>query len=268
VTRLLVAFALLASTVALADLTLVNEATSNGKNRTVTFSVRGNKAFFEMVEDGGLTRTMLRDVEAKKSWIVDHDKKVLLLMTEEDSKALEARQEAFRAQMRAQLEKLPPEQRARMEQTMLGGADPSKAPQFTYEKKNTPARKVAGFSCEEYLIKRDGVLHGEGCFAQWKATGMSSEEFKATMLKAMPSSAASGPMLHAFEAHNNAPGMPVERSTFDAQGNVLTRTSLKSMSKKALPAEKFELPKGYTEKSMMPAAPPAPAPAPAPVPGK
>jgi hypothetical protein len=248
--RALVAFSLLASSLAFADFTLVNEATSNGKNRTVTLSVKASKAYFHMVEDGGQTRTMLRDADAKKMWLIDDEKKVVVVVTEEDSKALEARQEQFRAQMKAQLEKMPPEQRARLEQTMLGGAQDQTKFNFTYEKKNTPSRKVAGFACDEYTIKRDGQPHGEGCFTAWKNTGMTAEEFKATMLKAMPTSAASGPMLQAFEAHNNAPGLPVERAIFDAQGNVLSRTSLKSLSKTALGPEKFELPKGYTEKKM------------------
>ncbi|MFT3711473.1 MAG: hypothetical protein QM817_27885 [Archangium sp.] len=279
--RALVAFALLASSLAFADFTLVNESMSNGKNRTVTLSVKANKAWFQLVDDSGQTRTMLRDADQKKMWLINDEKKIVVLVTEEDSKALEARQEKFRAQMKAQLEKMKPEQRARMEQTMLGGGepDPNKSANFTYEKKGTPSRKVANFPCDEYTIKRDGQPHGEGCFAAWKSVGMTAEEFKNSMLKAMPASAASGPMLQAFEAHANAPGLPVERAIFDAEGKVISRTSLKSLVKTALGPEKFELPKGYTEKKMgeanaPPAGPaaaaptPTPAPTPAPAPAK
>lgn len=235
------------------ELTLINEATGNGKTRLVTLSLRGSKAYFEMAEEGAPPRIMLRDADQKKMWLVDNDKKLLIVITEEDSKALEARQAQFRAQMKAQLEKLPPEQRARMEATMLGGqgpSDPAKQPAFTYEKKKSPSRKVAGFSCDDYTVKRDGQLHGEGCYTAWKSVGMTADEFKNTMLKAMPSSAAAGPMVQAFEAHNSAPGLPVERIVYDANGVVLHRTTLKSFTKTALPADKFELPKGYTEKTM------------------
>lgn len=259
------------------ELTLINESTSGGKNRVVTLSLKGSKAYFEMAEEGAPPRVMLRDMDQKKMWLVNDEKKLLIVVTEDDSKALEARQEQFRAQMKAQLEKMPPEQRARMEATMLGGqTDPSKPSNFTYEKKKTPARKIAGFACEDYTVKRDGQLHGEGCYATWKTVGITAEEFKNVMLKSMPSSAAAGPMMQAFEAHNAAPGLPIERVVFDAKGNVTHSTTLKSFTKTALPAAKFELPKGYTEKPMAegmmrpPGAPgpgpqqPGPTPAPAP----
>lgn len=234
------------------EMTLVNEAQSNGKQRTVTLSVKGARVFFEMAEQGAPARQMLRDADQKKMWIINHEKKELVVVTEEDSKALEARQAQFRAQMKAQIEKLPPAQRARMEATMLGGGQPdtSKVPNFTYEKKGTPPRTVAGYSCDDYAVKRDGQLHGEGCYAAWKAIGMTADEFKSAMMKAMPTSTQAGPMMQAFEAHASAPGVPVERIVYDANGVVLHRTALKSFSKTALPAERFELPKGYTEKTM------------------
>lgn len=287
--RALIAASVISASVSFAsappsELTLINESTSGGKNRVVTLSLRGNKAYFEMAEEGAPPRIMLRDIEAKKMWLVNDEKKLLIVVTEEDSKALEARQEQFRAQMKAQLEKMPPEQRARMEATMLGGqADPSKPQNFTYEKKKTAARKIAGFACEDYVVKRDGQLHGEGCYATWKTVGITAEEFKNIMLKSMPSSAAAGPMMQAFEAHSSAPGLPIERIVFDANGNVTHSTTLKSFTKTALPAAKFELPKGYTEKpmaeGMMGRPPPgapgpgapgpnAPAPKPAPAPAK
>lgn len=236
---------------AASEVTLVNEAVTQGKTRTITLSVKGAKAYLDFREENGPSRGMIRDADSKQLWLIDHDKKTVMVVTEEDSKAMEARQEQFRAQMKAQLEKMPPEQRARMEATMMAAPEAGKMPSYTYEKKKTPARKVAGFSCDDYVIKReDGTTHGEGCFASWKAIGISADDFKAMMLRAMPSTAAAGPMLQAFEAHTNAPGMPVERTMLDAQGNPTVKTTLKSLTKTALGAEKFAVPKDYTEKLM------------------
>lgn len=244
--RLFTACILLLSTAALADITLVNEVIAQGKTRTVTLSTKGTKAYFEVKEADGPTRTMLRDGEAKKLFIIDHAKKLVMVITEEDSKKIEEKQAEFRAQMQAQLSKMTPEQRARVESTMLSSAD-GKAPVYTYEKKKTPARKLAGFACQDYAIKRDGQPAGEACFANWKDVGITAAEFKATMLKAIPTG--SSPMAQAFDT-NDAPGIPTWRSHVNAAGEVTTETTLKSISKNALPGENFELPKDYPQKSM------------------
>jgi len=185
-----------------------------------------------------------------------------LVITEQDSKQQEEKNAALRAQMQAQLAKMPPEQRARMEQGMLGQLD-AKPATFTYEKKTTPARKISGFSCQDYTIKRDGQPGGEGCYTTWKDIGISAEAFKAIMVKAMPTTP-NGPMAQAFEASDTAPGFPVWRSHVNAAGEVTTETTLKSISRTAVAAENFEVPKGYAEKSMSEAMRPPPPPPPAP----
>ena len=259
--RLIVLFALCLSTAALADLTLVNDAVAGGKARTVTLSAKGSKAYFELKEVDGPSRTMLRDAEAKKLYIIDHVKKVVLVVTEEDSKQVEEKQAALRAQLQAQLAKMPAEQRARMEATMLPPTD-GKPPVFSYEKKNTPSRKIAGYACQDYAIKRDGRLSGDGCFTSWKDLGLSAEEFKNTMLKAMPNIPGNPMGQAAFEATENAPGYPVWRTHLNAEGQVTTQTTLKSIAKSAVAAENFELPKDYAVKSMAAAMAPPPQPAP------
>ncbi len=252
--RRLITLALLcASTAALADLTVVNEAIAGGKTRNVTLLVKGSKALFEMKEAEGPTRTMMRDGDAKKLFIIDHDKKTVLIVTEQDSKQLEERQAAMRAQLKAQLDKLPPEQRARMESTMLAQVE-AKPVAYTYEKKKTPGRKVSGFACQDYLIKREGQAAGEGCFASWKELGIAVDEFKSIMLKAMPSMPGN-PMAQGFESAEGAPGFPVWRQHVGGDGAVTAETTLKSLSKSALPADKFELPKDYAQKSMADAMP-------------
>ncbi len=249
--RLLTALVLCLSTAALADLTMVSESTSQGKVRTVTLSAKGGKAYFEMKEADGPTRVMLRDADAKKMFLIDHPKKTVVVVTEEDSKGLEEKQAQLRAQMQAQLAKMPPEQRARIESTMLGtmGGE-AKPPDFTYEKKKSGTRKLNGFTCQDYAMKRDGKAWGEGCFITWKDAGFTADEFKATMLRAMPTMGGAGPMGNAFEANAHAPGFPVWRTVVDAQGVVTIETTVKSLSKTSMPAENFEVPKDYTERAM------------------
>ena len=265
--KLLAAFVFCLASAAWADMTMVSEVTSSGRpSRTVTLSVKGPLALFEF-NDGTVTRTMLRDGAAKKMYAINHEKKEMTVITEEDSRELEARQDAFRAQLKQQLEKLPPEQRARMEATMLGPqtAPTAKPPSFTYEKKKTAARKVNGFSCQDYLVKRDGVDDGEGCFATWKDIGVTAADFKSTMEGAMPNSSSQGMMTQVFDAQATAPGFPVWRQRSDRDGNK-SESTVKSFAKTALAGDKFTLPKDYAQKSMGEAlkAQPQKAPAPAP----
>lgn len=261
--RALLSLVVLSSSLALADLTLVSDVTANGKTRTVTLSVKGSRAYFDVTEDG-LSRGMLRDTAQKKMWVLDHAKKAAIVVSEEDSKALEARQAQFRAQMKAQIEKLPAEQRARAEATMLAMTEPPKPASFTYEKKKGSTRKVSGISCDDYVVKREGKPAGEACFATWKAVGLEAETFRKTMLESMPTAAMSG-MTQAFDASHNSPGFPLERTMLDANGTPSTHTVVKSVAKTALAAEKFEVPKDYVERVMKEAAPGgAPAPTPPP----
>lgn len=276
--RLITACLALAALPAFADLTMVSTAVSAGTSREVTLSVRGSKAFFELKQEGTEPRTMVRDGDAKKMYIVNHQRKQLVVVTEQDSEQLKAQQEQLQAQLKAQLSKLPPEQRARLEASMLPQATPPKAAAWTYEKKKSPARKVAGFSCQDYVVKRDGQVNGEACYAQWKDAGMTAAEFKATLERAMPRMAGE-PSTWDMEGQESAPGFPVHRVFVDEQGKVKTETTLKSLTKTAVAAEKFELPKDYELKEMgammpggrpgrpmpgmMPGAMPTPAPAPA-----
>ena len=248
---LIAALVCIASTALAGDLTLVNEVLAGGKKREVTLSVKGTNAVFELKEADGPTRTMIRDMAAKKLFVVDHQRKLVMVITEEDSKATEARQAQFREQLKAQLEKMPPEQRARVEQNMLGAQGDAKPPVYSYEKKKTPARKIGNYSCQDYTITRDGKPGGEGCFASWKDIGITADDFKKVMTDVMPKGGpGGGPLQHGLDEAVNAPGFPVWRQHMNAEGVVTTETTLKSLSKTAVAAEKFEVPKDYPQKSM------------------
>lgn len=237
---------------ALADFTLVNEAVVQGKAKEVTLSARGGKTYFEFKEDGAPAKALLRDAAAHKMYVVDHATKTVLVISDEDSQQLEAQQAQFKAQLKAQLDKLPPEQRARIEASMLGEtATHTPAVKVTFERKKSSARKVGPFSCADYLIKRDGQLIGEGCFAAWKSLGVNADEMKAALLTALPKTQGNlNPVSQAFDAHADAPGFPVWRKHVDEQGQVTVETTLKSLSKTALPEATFEVPSTYTHKSM------------------
>ena len=60
----------------------------------------------------------------------------------------------------------------------------------------------------------------------------------------------SGRCLRFQPTSDSAPGLPVWRAHANGEGQVTAQTTLKSISRTALAAENFELPRGYAEKSM------------------
>jgi hypothetical protein len=252
---LITALVLTAATAAFADITLVNEVTTGGKKRLVTLSVRGQKTFMSLEEEGKTPPTMLRDGTTRTMFIIDHAAKTVMKTVEPNEEELKQRQELFKKQMEQQLARMPPEQRKKLEERMFptegqGAAD------VTYEKEKSPPRKVNGFTCEDYVIKREGQVAGGGCFAAWKEFGLTAQEYQTLFKTALPKGAFGGPGSNLAGEHL-APGVAVYRKSVDPSGQVTSETTLKSLSKKALPAEKFEVPKDYTAKALPPM-PPAP----------
>lgn len=248
--RLALATLVVASASVRADLTIVTTAVSKGKASEVSIWLKGANAAFEFKPAEGEPRSMLRDGANKRFYVIDHAKKEYLVVTERDAQQQEAMQAQMRAQMEAQLARMPPEQRARIEASMNAALDPTpRQVAFTYEKKKTPSRKVAGYACQDYVVRKNGELQGEGCFAAWKDLDLKAEEFKELMKQALPPSAM-GPLPAMVETNDDPPGFPVHRVNFDAQGQVTTETMLKSVSKASVAASRFELPKGYAEKAM------------------
>lgn len=243
--RLLILVSLLSAGAALADLSSTSETVLPGKPVQVSsLSVKGNKALFE-VQEGATKRLMLRDAAQKTLFVINHDQKELVVMPDPKPKGDGPNNARFRAELAEQLAKLPPEKRARMEQTMLTEQPAGvKRPVTTWEKKATAPRTVSGFTCSDYVIKRDGVETGEGCFAAWKDMGVQVKDYIAAMRVALPAEAQGE-----VEEISAAPGLVVWRVR-TLPGGSQSEMTLKTLSTAALPAAKFELPKGYAQRTL------------------
>lgn len=243
--RTLLVSSLLASSLALADLTTTTETALPGKPvQRSSLSVKGSKALFE-VEEGQTRRVMLRDATQKTMFVINHEHKEVVVMPDQQPKGDGPNQERFRAELAEQLAKLPPEKRARVEQTMLTQQPAApKKPVTTWEKKDGPARTVSGFSCVDYVIKRDGVVAGQGCFASWKDVGVPLKDYVAAMRVALPIDAQAE-----VDDMSGAPGLVVWRER-TLPGGTKSEVTLKSISVSAQPAAKFELPKGYAQRTL------------------
>jgi hypothetical protein len=136
---------------------------------------------------------------------------------------------------------LPPEARAQLENQKAG-------PSYAF-KRTSGGEKVAGISCENYQIVKDGQDSGTACLASWKASSVVTKDDLAPMkkliesLKTMSKLSAGDLAMGEFETW---PGWPLVMRAPD--GHELSRVT--KIARAKLPAGDFAAPADYTKKSM------------------
>lgn len=200
--------------------------------------------------------------------VLNDDERSYVEITPADAKRVSSALDAARAQMEAQMAKMPPEQRAMLEKAMagFGGAPPQAA-----ATKSAPAKAVAtgksdevsGFSCREYDVVRDGEKIAQACIAAWKDLGVSAADlaglkklaaFQRDMMASMKLGDMAGdPGTEVFEVMEQVGGLPVRVRTTEA-GEQPTVMRVVAIEKKDLDPKLFEVPEGYA-KGAMPGAP-------------
>jgi hypothetical protein len=170
--------------------------------------------------------------------------------------------ERARAHMKAQLEKLPPEQRAALEKMAvaqgigdrLAPTAPRPAPRVQPTGKSDT---VAGRACREFEVLRGDEKTTEVCVADWATTGITKADvevfrklraFQEAMVGGAPGASVGAADFLALESLD---GFPVRARSFKA-GAPQTEWRLVTLEKKAVAPSLFEVPAGYTEKTIAP----------------
>jgi hypothetical protein len=211
--------------------------------------VQGGSGRF--VDDGGRSSLIKGDT----MYIIDESDKSYIVFDKATMEQLAAKIKALREQMKEQIATLPPDQRAQMEQ-QLGGEEGATA--FTIDAVDTgKSDKVEGRACKVWDIKRNGELDDQYCvvdFAQLpgkenlQAVFASFAKVFEEMAKSVPMLA--GVMTNEFGALSKVHGYPMrirqyERGKLDSIEQVV-----KVWREEAIPASMFEIPAGYTRKTM------------------
>jgi hypothetical protein len=160
------------------------------------------------------------------------------------------------AQMKDQLAKLPPEQRAQMEQMMPGLSGTEK--KWVVEAVDTgKSDKVDGRSCRLWDIKRDGELDDQLCVVPYSSLP-GKENFQAVfanfakvfeeMAKSVP--VLSGMMTNEFGAQAKVNGFPVRTRGYEEGKLGDTEHTVRLWREEAIPATMFSVPAGYKQKQM------------------
>jgi len=160
---------------------------------------------------------------------------------------------------KAQMAKLPPEQRAQYEQ-MMGPVMTGEGKPRTVEVKDTgKSDKVEGHPCKIWDVTRDGQLDEQICVAAYSAMPGGKENFQAMfasfanvfeeMAKSVPMLA--GMMKNEFGALTKVNGFPIRQRPYDEHGKLEDQeTVVKVWREETIAASMFEVPAGYKQKPL------------------
>lgn len=249
-----VAVPLLLPSFAQAGLKLTYERKAGDKVRTHDISVEGPRLRMDGVggdRGAGPEAAVILDTQAKKLIMLNLERKTYHELTEAELKQMKEQMGQMKERMAEQMKNLPPEQRQMMEKMMKermpGGGGDAAPPEVKYEPTGQK-KKVSGYACEVYRISVGGTRRSETCFAPWGSgvvTAADAEQFKrlsADVQKMMAFAPAAR-----LQDWSKAPGIAVEESHLDADGKILSVTTLKSVNRGALPDSLFQVPSGYTQ---------------------
>jgi hypothetical protein len=219
----------------------------------------------KMYVQGGLGRFV--DQEGRATvikngtlYVVDDSDRSYVVFDKVTMEQLAKKLNAAMARMKEQLAKLPPDQRAQMEQVLasqmpgMGGDDQK----WTVEAVDTgKSDTVDGRACKLWDLKRNGKLDEQLCVVAFNALP-GKENFQqvfANFAKVFEEMAKSVPMLSGvmateFSAQSKVNGFPVRTRGYD-EGKLADQEQLmKIWREENVPASMFEVPAGYKQKQM------------------
>lgn len=196
-----------------------------------------------LIKDG--TLYAIDDVD--KSYVVV-DKATLELLAKKIAVAME--------EMKEQLAKLPPEQRAQMEEMVPGMSGKERT--WTVEAIDTgKSDKVDGRACRVWDIRREGKLDDQWCVVPYSALP-GKENLSAVfanfarvfeeMAKSVPM--LSGMISNEFGAQATVNGFPVRSRPYENGRLGDIEQLMRVWREEAIPASMFNVPAGYRQKQM------------------
>ncbi len=245
---------LLASAPAPAAVTLVTQRGSSG---ITTIVLDGDHLRIEHPAPGERTTATVIDAQAGKVVMINDHDKTYSELTDLDRQAMRLRIDAARAQMKARMKDLPPEQRKKMEEMMaqrgMGEPGAVKEPPSKFEP--TGGKKtINGIACETYKRVQDGKVREELCISPWsaglvrKSDFAGVQKFAAGMMEDFggPQARRRNPLADL----DQYPGVPISRVTIGEDGKRAEEEQIKSIKRGTVPASTFATPTGYSKKEL------------------
>ena len=223
---------------------ITQRVTSGGAPLTVRVQIEATRTRTEMAGPNGVMNVTIFDGGKQALYIVDPARKTYMEMTKADVDRLSEQMQGSIAQMQAQLEKMPPAQRAQMEAMMKGV-------QFT----RTGSDTVGRWTCDKYDLTQGGQKIGEVCTVSLATLGFGATDFD--VMRQMGSFyAATAPLMpgqlpgvSGIDQRGNA-DFPVKTVMMVPGGGTVT-TEVVEAGRQTFPDSLFAVPAGFTKQDLM-----------------
>jgi hypothetical protein len=240
-----------------ADGILIAQKITNGKNTTTSEThIEKTRMRTEMTGPTGRKNIMIFDGGAQVMRMIDEGAKTYSEMTKADVDRAAAQMSGAMAQMQAQMQNLPPEQRARIEAMMQGagrgvaGMAAAARPEY---KKSGGTDKVGRWTCDKYVGTKNGEKASEICTVDPSAIGFTMADFEITkqfgefFSRLMPQG-----MDRLFSMGSAGPagfsGIPVRSVSYDSSGKETSTMELTDVSRQSFPDSLFAVPAGFQKR--------------------
>jgi hypothetical protein len=210
----------------------------DGQFRMDTLDEKGHVRDFVLVRDGNI-------------WQVDVEKRTFYKF---DKAALAGQQGQMKERMEAMLQNMPADRRAMMEERLKGMMQ--KAEHASVTMTDTGHADHAGsWSCEVWQVLRNGKAVSESCIAsRGSLTGGdelvdASRKASAVATDVLSSLPAARAAAQQFALYGKSDGFPV-RTRQISGGKAESEDLVTSIERQSLAADKFAIPKGFTQTTM------------------
>ncbi len=196
-------------------------------------------------------------IKGDTMYVIDEQDKSYIVLDKATMEQLGKQLGEAMKKVQEQLAKMPPDQRAQMEQMMGIKADGGGAGRTVETVDTGKSDKVEGRACRIWDVKRNGELDDQICVVPYSALP-GKEDFQTAfanfakvfedMAKNLPQ--LSGAMNSEFAALSKVNGFPVRTRGYE-NGRLGNEEQLvKVWREEAIPASMFEIPAGYKQKKM------------------
>jgi len=237
-----------------ADGVLIAQKITSSNGTTATHQTQIEKTRIRSETDqNGKKMILLFDGAAGVLRMIDDQAKTYNEMTKEDFERIAGQMQAAMAQMKQQMDNMPPEVRARMEAMMQGrGAALGAAAGPPTEYKKVGTDTVGKWRCDKYEGTKNGEKTSEMCTVDPSSLGFALGDFEVTkqlaefFSKLMPQG-----MDSLFRVGTAAPnsfaGLPVRMVTY-RNGQPSATVEMTEATKQNFPDSVFAVPAGYTKR--------------------
>ena len=235
---------------------IVERTVTGATTRTSQVQIERERMRAEMTGPTGETQIVVFDGPQQVMRMINVGRKSYTEMTKADADRMGAQVNTAMAGMKEQLAKMPPEQRAKIEEMMarLGGAGPAAAASAKPEYRRAGSDKVGKWTCDKYEGFRNGEKTSEVCTVDPKALGFTMADFEITKQmaaffeKMLPQGAEQMFAIGTPEAQGFS-GIPVRRVSFSG-GKVQSTSELTDVRRETFAASTYEVPAGFQKQTM------------------